>query len=94
MEEPKELVRPQILSRWRHADGGVYKVLLKGGTMKDDATGKWVPSVTFDHADGTLGPDAPYTTSLKRWHERFTPASATEFVSISETSVRKRRKPA
>lgn len=71
MAEDEGLRRPQIMSVWRHADGGIYKVLLNGGSMKDEATGKWIPSVTYDHADGTLGPDAPYTTSVRRWNERF-----------------------
>lgn len=64
---------PAINSRWRHADGGRYKVT--GYRLhKDRSTGEWITVVEYDHDDGTTNPRGlAYSTDVKRWYERFEP---------------------
>jgi hypothetical protein len=51
---------------YRHPDGGKY-LKVSDTEYKDDVTGEWSPAVAYwSFQNGKV-----YTTSAKRWHERF-----------------------
>lgn len=58
-------------SIWKHADGGLYRVLDNKGVMKIGHS-EWLNCIRYDHADGTMS-NGPYTTDVERWFQRFSP---------------------
>lgn len=61
---------PAVGSIWRHADGGLYRVLENKGQVKIGKS-PWFSAIKYDHCDGTQSV-GPYTTDLLRFCERFT----------------------
>lgn len=66
--------RPWIGSRWRHKDGGVYKVT-GFRLQKDRTTRDWYCTVEYDHDDGNRNPTGlAYGFPLAEWDATFTQA--------------------
>jgi hypothetical protein len=58
---------------WRHADGGLYRILNIKGQIRQNHANRWERHIEYDHADGTQSM-GPYHTGLQRFLDRFTPA--------------------
>lgn len=56
--------------RWRHADGGVYRVIGVKGQIRQTGSNAWEPVVIYDHDDGTQS-FGPYYTGWSRFMDRF-----------------------